>query len=55
MPSAELATVVLDELVISETLGAGLTLYDPAAGRGASKAAALFDQLVDKLAGELAR
>lgn len=47
--------LIPERAVISETLGAGLTLYDPAAGRGASKAAALFDQLADKLAGELAR
>lgn len=47
--------MIPERAVISETIGAGLTLYDRGAGRGASKVALLFDQLADKLASELAR
>jgi len=35
--------------VIAETLGAGRTLYDPLAGRGAPEMAALFDVLATRL------
>ncbi len=39
--------------VIAETLGAGRTLYDPLAGRGAPEMAALFDRLADRLLAEV--
>jgi len=35
--------------VVAETLGAGLALHDPRAGRGAAEVAAVFDRLADKL------
>lgn len=46
--------LIPERAVISETIGAGLTLYDAAAGRGARAVAEMFDELADKLAGELA-